>query len=56
MKVELTPEEANNVQVALISLAKTSNIDVNSMKVLLVLSDKFRVDTPKTSKKESKKK
>lgn len=41
VKVELTSEEAKNVRVALIRMAKTPEIDENGMKILLMLSDKF---------------
>ena len=43
MKIEITEQEANNVKVALIQLAKSPQISEDGMKILLVLSDKFTV-------------
>lgn len=41
MKIELTKKECQNVTVALISLSKAPDVNVNVMKVLINLSDKF---------------
>ena len=41
MKINLTKEDCHNVQVSLISTAKSVSVDSNSMKALLTLSDKF---------------
>ena len=56
MNVQLTPQEANNVYVALVSLAKSSSIDAEAMKILLVLSDKFleKEEAPKENDKKKK--
>ena len=41
MKIELNKAEASNIKIALVQLAKSSQVDIQAMKVLLVLSDKF---------------
>jgi len=43
MKIELSKEECQNVKVALLSLAKSSQVNEDGMKMLLILSDKFTV-------------
>ena len=43
IKVELTENDAANVRIALLALAKSPNINENGMKTLLVLLDKFVV-------------
>jgi len=45
MEVKLTPEDAQNVKVALLSLAKSPQVNEEGMKVLLILSDKFTTNT-----------
>lgn len=52
MIIELSPEECQNVRVAIRALIKSPQLDENAMKQLLVLSDKFVV---KEEKKEEKK-
>ena len=43
MKVEITENEAKNIQTALMVTAKQPNVDVSVMKILLGLSDKFAI-------------
>ena len=43
IKTELTPDECKNVRVALLSLAKSQQVNEEGMKMLLNLSDKFVV-------------
>jgi len=43
MKIELSKDECKNVRVALLSLAKSSQVNEEGMKMLLNLSDKFVV-------------
>ena len=54
MKVELSKEEAQNVLVALVNLAKSPNANLNEMKVLLILSEKFIWLEPEAKKEEVK--
>lgn len=42
--VELTDADMNNVYAALVLMSKSNSVDANSMKVLLVLSDKFIIE------------
>ena len=41
MKIQLTKEECQNVVAALITTSKMQDININAMKVLINLSDKF---------------
>lgn len=52
MTIELTEQEASNIKVALLQLAKSPQVNEEGMKVLLVLSDKFSVvEEPKREEK-----
>jgi len=55
MKVELTKEEASNVYVSLVSMAKSNQVDAIAMKILLNLSDKFAVKEEVVEPKDVKK-
>lgn len=52
MDITLTEQEANNVYVALVTMAKQPGIDAPTMKYLLILSDKFMVKKDETVKVE----
>ena len=54
MKVELNEQECHNIRVGLRSLMKMAETNEESMKVLLVLSDKFVIQQPKVVKSDSK--
>ena len=41
MKVEVSKEEAGNIRLALMQLAKSPQVDEQAMKILLMLSEKF---------------
>ena len=43
MQINLSKEECQNVKVALLSMAKSSQVNEIGMKMLLNLSDKFTV-------------
>jgi len=43
MKIELNDNECKNVKVALLSMAKSQQVNEEGMKMLLNLSDKFVV-------------
>ena len=51
MRIELSPDECKNVRVALLSLAKSSQVNEEGMKMLLNLSDKFVVKEEKPERK-----
>jgi len=51
MRIELNDQECQNVKVALMSLAKSSQVNEEGMKMLLNLSDKFVVKEEKPEKK-----
>jgi len=51
MQIKLIKEECQNVKVALLSLAKSPQVNEDGMKMLLNLSDKFVVKEEKTEKK-----
>ncbi len=54
MKIELSKDECKNVRVALLSLAKSSQVNEEGMKMLLILSDKFTVKEVVEKKKKEK--
>jgi len=51
MNINLNDQECQNVKVALMSLAKSSQVNEEGMKMLLNLSDKFVVKEEKPEKK-----
>jgi len=51
MNIELNDTECQNVKASLLSLAKSSQVNEDGMKMLLVLSDKFTVKKEKPEKK-----
>jgi len=51
MNINLNDQECQNVKVALMSLAKSSQVNEDGMKMLLNLSDKFVVKEEKPEKK-----
>ena len=51
MQIKLIKEECQNVKVALLSLAKSPQVNEDGMKMLLNLSDKFTVKEEKPEKK-----
>ena len=54
MKIELSKDECKNVRVALLSLAKSPQVNEEGMKMLLILSDKFTVKEVVEKKKKEK--
>ena len=54
MRIELNDQECQNVKVALLSMAKSSQVNEDGMKMLLNLSDKFVVKEEVEKKKKEK--
>ena len=54
MRIELNDQECQNVKVALLSLAKSPQVNEDGMKMLLNLSDKFTVKEVVEKKKKEK--